>query len=226
MRRQTADRESPALRLERVARSLPGGRGAGPVDLRVDAGEVIGFSGPSGCGKSTLLRSIAGLDGDSSGRIEVDGVAVDRRPPGRRDITLVEQHLPLYEHLSARDNVDMAISGLRLDRSTRETRVAEALRILEVEALSSRRATELSGGERARICLARVVAREARVTLLDEPFAGLDEDARQHVRRCALAALRSRNSGVIVVTHDRDDLADMDRVVRFDDHGRVTTTSD
>ena len=221
MRSRTVDGERSALRLERVTRSLPGGRTVGPIDLELAPGDIVGFSGPSGCGKSTLLRSLAGLEGALRGRIEVDGVAVARRAAGRRDITLVEQHLPLYDHLSARENVEMSVSGLRIERAEREHRVTVAIERLGVEAFATRRAAALSGGERARVCLARVLARRARVTLLDEPFAGLDEAARETVRSRALEELRSHGTAVILVTHDRDDLSMVDWIVRFDDHGRT-----
>ena len=214
------------LRLERVTRSLPGGRSVGPLDLELAAGEIVGFSGPSGCGKSTLLRSIAGLEGDLAGRIEVDGVGVERRPAGRRGITLVEQHLPLYDHLTARENVDMAVSGLRLDRDERDRRIEEAVAGVGVDVFADRRALALSGGERARVCIARVLARRARVALLDEPFAGLDEAARETVRRRSLEDLRGHAGAVVLVTHDRDDLALVDRIVRFDDHGRIDAPTD
>ena len=226
VRSPTVESGGAALRLEAVIRSLPGGRSVGPIDLEVASGEIVGFTGPSGCGKSTLLRSITGLEGDLTGRIEVDGIGVDRRAPGRRDIVLVEQHLPLYEHLSARENVEMAVSGVRLDRSDRDHRIEDAMRSLDVLDFADRRADALSGGERARTCLARVLARRSRVALLDEPFAGLDERSRDLVRERTIAGLRACGSGVILVTHDRDDLSKVDRSMRFDDHGRVTPPSD
>ena len=147
----------PALRLRDVERRFRRGRGVGPIDLEVAAGAQHAIEGPSGCGKSTLLGVIAGLDRANRGSIEIDGRCVDRVPVGRRDLGLIEQHLPLYEHLDGRTNVAMAVSGLDISREDSRRRVEEALGLADAESLATRRAGTLSGGERARVCLARIL---------------------------------------------------------------------
>ena len=212
---------APALRLRGVERRFRGGRGVGPVDLELAHAGRLALIGSSGCGKSTLLRVIAGFDKADRGSIEIDGTCVDRIPLGRRDVSLIEQHLPLYEHLDARDNVAMAISGLRLPRDARATRIDEALNTADAIELADRRAETLSGGERARVCLARVLARRPAVALLDEPFSGLDPDRRTRIRSLTLDTLTNAGVAVMLVTHDDRDLADIDQRMSLTDTGNI-----
>jgi len=209
----------PALRIRGVERRFRGGRGVGPIDLELAPAGRLALVGPSGCGKSTLLRVITGFERADRGSIEISGVPVDRVPLGRRDVSLVEQHLPLYEHLRGRENVAMAISGLRLDRAERRDRVERALATAEATELADRRADTLSGGERARLCLARVLARRPAVALLDEPFGGLDPDRRTRIRTLALDTLTNAGVTVVLVTHDDRDLANIDRTMSLTDAG-------
>lgn len=220
---------TPALRLRDLERRHRSGlgigreprRGVGPIDLDVAPGEPLAILGPSGCGKSTLLAVIAGLDRPDRGTIEVDGVRVERRDPGRRDIGLVEQHLPLYEHLDGRGNVEMAISGLRLERPEVGSRTTSALEIADAVDLADRRAATLSGGERARICLARVLARRPTIALLDEPFNGLDPDRRRRLADLTLRTLGDAGVAVLLVTHDDRDLEGIDRRLVLDENGHL-----
>jgi len=113
----------------------------------------------------------------------------------------------------------MAISGLRLDRAERRDRVERALATAEATELADRRADTLSGGERARLCLARVLARRPAVALLDEPFGGLDPDRRTRIRTLALDTLTNAGVAVMLVTHDDRDLTDIDRTMSLTDAG-------
>jgi ABC-type Fe3+/spermidine/putrescine transport system ATPase subunit len=212
---------APALRLRGVERRFRGGRGVGPIDLELAPAGRLALIGSSGCGKSTLLRVITGFEKADRGTIEIAGTPVVRVPLGRRDVSLVEQHLPLYEHLRGRENVAMAISGLRLDRTERHERVERALATAEAIELADRKAEMLSGGERARICLARVLARRPAVALLDEPFSGLDPDRRSRIRSLTLDTLTNAGVAVMLVTHDDRDLADIDRTMSLNDTGKI-----
>ncbi len=211
-----------ALRLRGVERRFRGGRGVGPIDLDVAPAGRLALLGPSGCGKSTLLRVIAGFERAGRGTIEIAGRSVDRVPLGRRDLSLIEQHLPLYEHLAGHENVAMAISGLKIDRRDRASRIEQAIETAEAGDLVHRRADTLSGGERARICLARVLARRPAVALLDEPFNGLDPDRRGRIRDLALRTLSDAGVAVILVTHDDRDLEGFETRLHLDDDGHMT----
>lgn len=210
-----------ALLVVGLERRHPGGAGVGPLDIKLQGGRRLALLGPSGCGKTTLLRVLAGLEPADRGSIVVEGRNIDDAPPGHRAIGLVEQDLPLYDHLNVLENVDMAISGLRLDRAERRSRTAEALEIAGAADLGARKAGVLSGGERARTCLARLLARRPSVALLDEPFNGLDRHLREQVRHDTLRSLASAGVATILVTHDDRDLDPADEVLELDSNGRA-----
>jgi len=202
----TSSNQGPILRVREVVRRHRTGEGVGPLDLDLNRAEILGLVGPSGCGKSTLLRVIAGIEPTDRGRIEIDGRAVASLPPGRRSVGLLEQHLPLYEHLDVRDNVKMAVSGLVLDEEERRNRIESALSTARATTFSGQRASTLSGGERARTSLARLLARRPAVALLDEPFSALDRGLREEVRRDTLRTLTEVGVGIVLVSHDQVDL--------------------
>jgi ABC-type Fe3+/spermidine/putrescine transport system ATPase subunit len=181
------------------------------VSFDVADGELMVLVGPSGCGKSTLLRIIAGLDGAATGRVVLDGADVTALPPERRRIGLVFQDHALFPHRSVGQNIAF---GLRhLDRRARARRVEELLELVRLPGVGSRYPHELSGGEQQRIALARALAPDPAVVLLDEPFASLDATLRDDVRHDVVAALRARNAAAVLVTHERDEaLALGDRI--------------
>jgi len=181
------------------------------VSFDVFDGELLAMVGPSGCGKSTLLRIIAGLDGAASGRIVLDGSDVTALPPERRRIGLVFQDHALFPHRNVAQNISF---GLRhLDRRTRVARVDELLELVRLPGAAKRYPHELSGGEQQRIALARALAPDPTVVLLDEPFASLDPSLRDDVRTDVIAALRERNAAAVLVTHDREEALSLgDRV--------------
>ena len=181
------------------------------VSFDVVDGELLSMVGPSGCGKSTLLRIVAGLDDAASGRIVLDGVDVTALPPERRRIGLVFQDHALFPHRSVAQNISF---GLRhLDRRTRAARVDELLELVRLPGTGKRYPHELSGGEQQRIALARALAPDPAVVLLDEPFASLDPSLRDDVRNDVIAALRERRAAAVLVTHDREEALSLgDRV--------------
>jgi ABC-type sulfate/molybdate transport systems ATPase subunit len=181
------------------------------VSFDVADGELLALVGPSGCGKSTLLRIVAGLDEAAGGRVVLDGVDVSALPPERRRIGLVFQDHALFPHRTVEQNIAF---GLRhLDRGSRSRRVGELLELVRLPGVGGRYPHQLSGGEQQRIALARALAPDPAVVLLDEPFASLDQTLRDDVRRDVVDALRARNAAAVLVTHERDEaLALGDRV--------------
>ena len=211
----------PALELSGVERRHRSGRGVGPVDLVLESGTGLAVTGESGSGKSTLLRVVAGLDRADRGIVRVAGIDVGRSAPGRRDVAFVSQDLPLYDHLDVATNVHMAISGLDLDADARARRIDESIEAADAADFRNRRADRLSGGERARTCLARILARRPVVALLDEPFAGLDRRRRDAVRELVCSTLTAAGTAFLLVTHDPDDLGSVSRSVELGPDGRL-----
>lgn len=217
----SAEEIAPALELRGVERRHRSGRGVGPVDLALDASTGLAVLGESGSGKSTLLRVIAGLERPDRGIVRIAGVDAGRSTPGRRDVALVSQELPLYDHLDVRTNVHMAISGLDLERDDRARRIEESIAAADAAEFTNRRADRLSGGERARACLARILARRPAVALLDEPFAGLDRRRRESVRELVCSRLIAAGTAFLLVTHDAGDLVGVSRSIHLDPDGRL-----
>lgn len=201
----------PALAIDDVSRMIAGRNIVDHVSFEVAVGELMVLVGPSGCGKSSLLRVIAGLDHAADGRIALDGRDVTALPPERRRIGLVFQDHALFPHRRVDQNIAFGLTGL--DRRARSRRVDELLELVRLPDVGGRYPHELSGGEQQRIALARALAPDPAVVLLDEPFASLDPSLRDEVRGDVIGALRERNAAAVLVTHERDEaLALGDRI--------------
>ena len=183
------------------------------IDLAIEPGEFFALLGPSGSGKSTLLRVLAGFARPQAGRVLVDGADVSGVPPWRRDIGMVFQNYALWPHLSVRANVAFGLEERRLPRSVIERKVATALELVGLGEFGARRPSQLSGGQQQRVALARTIAIEPKVLLLDEPLSNLDAKLRVHMRAELLALQRKLGVTTIFVTHDQEEaLSIADRV--------------
>ena len=196
-------------------------RAVDQVDLDVGESEVLALLGPSGCGKTTTLRLIAGFERPDAGRIVLDGEEVAGRgrmvPPERRRVGVVFQDYALFPHLTVAQNVGYGV----LDRARRDTRVAEMLELVGLAGEASRLPHELSGGQQQRVAMARALAPEPALVLLDEPFSNLDAALRVRMRSEVRAILRDARATAVFVTHDQEEalsLADRIAVMRA---GRV-----
>ena len=207
----TLDQPRAALSVRDVTRRIVGRNVVDQVSFEVADGELVVIVGPSGCGKSTLLRAIAGLDPIADGRVALDGSDVTALPPEKRRIGLVFQDHALFPHRRVEQNIAFGLT--HLDRAARARRVDELLELVRLPGVGKRYPHELSGGEQQRIALARALAPDPAVVLLDEPFASLDPSLRDDVRTDVIEALRLRNAAAVLVTHDREEaLALGDRV--------------
>lgn len=179
--------------------------------------EVVALLGPSGSGKSTLLRVIAGLLVPDSGRVLLNGDDITALPTHRRNIGMVFQDDQLFAHRSVAQNIEFGPRMLGWDKARRSARVAELLDLVGLSALADRRVTELSGGEAKRVALARTLAPEPRVVLLDEPLTGLDRDLHDQLASDLAALLQRTNTTALLVTHDNDEAASIaHRIVTID----------
>lgn len=191
------------------------------LDLRVSDGRTLAIVGPSGCGKTTILRLIAGFERPDAGTIVIGGTVVSGPewvPPHRRGIGYVPQEGGLFPHLTVGQNVTF---GLERAEAT-EDRLRELLDLVSLDpTFAGRRPDQLSGGEQARVALARAMAIRPRVMLLDEPFSALDADLRGETRDAVRSLLDATGVTAIVVTHDREDAHDFADEVAVMDAGRV-----
>ncbi len=191
------------------------------ASFTVQHGRVAALLGPSGCGKTTALRLIAGLERPDGGDVLLDGTSILDRPPHRRGIGLLFQELALFPHLDVRANVEFGLRMARWPRERRERRVAELLALVGLSALANRQVDTLSGGERQRVGLARALAPEPDVLLLDEPLGALDEARKRELRRELHGLLDRLGTTALIVSHDlRDAQALADDLIVMD-AGRV-----
>ena len=192
------------------------------VDLTVPTGKLVALLGPSGSGKTTLLRIIAGLEfaDPGSGRINFHGEDVTDVQAGKRGVGFVFQHYALFRHMTVAENVAFGLTvrarALRPSKDEIAERVNKLLRLVQLETLGQRYPTQLSGGQRQRIALARALAVEPKVLLLDEPFGALDAKVRKELRRWLRQFQDEIGISTIFVTHDQEEaleLADEDVVM-------------
>lgn len=189
--------------------------------LSAEPGEVVALLGPNGAGKTTLLRAMAGLQ-PARGTLELAGRDVLRLPPYERGIGWVPQERVLFAHLTALDNVAYGLRAQGRSRSESRTTARDWLERAGVAELAARRPSQLSGGQAARVALARALAPRPDLLLLDEPLAALDANARDDVRRLLRTTLSGGDAAVLVVTHDPVDVVALaDRAVVLDSGGVV-----
>jgi sulfate transport system ATP-binding protein len=175
------------------------------ISLTVPDGSLTALLGPSGSGKSTLLRMIAGLEEPGAGQIVIGGNDVTRTPARKREIGFVFQHYAAFKHMTVRDNVAFGLRIRRTEKATIRDRVDELLRLVHLEAYAQRYPSQLSGGQRQRMALARALAVQPRVLLLDEPFGALDATVRKDLRAWLRRLHDEVNVTTILVTHDQEE---------------------
>jgi sulfate transport system ATP-binding protein len=184
------------------------------VAIEVPAGSLTALLGPSGSGKSTLLRVISGLEAPDAGRVEIDGRDATNVSPQRRGIGFVFQHYAAFKHMSVRDNVAFGLTIRKRPRKEIDARVDELLRVVGLEGYQRRFPAQLSGGQRQRMALARALAVEPRVLLLDEPFGALDANVRAELRAWLRRLHEQVHVTTVLVTHDQEEAMEVaDRIV-------------
>ena len=214
-----------SIKVENVSRRFGNFTALENVSLDIDEGELVALLGPSGSGKTTLLRVIAGLESADAGRVLLDGEDTSDLRVQQRNVGFVFQHYALFRHMTIFENVAF---GLRV--RPRETRPSNAeikdkvnglLKMVQLDWLGDRYPHQLSGGQRQRIALARALAIEPRVLLLDEPFGALDAKVRKDLRRWLRNLHNEIKITSVFVTHDQEEALEVaDRIVVFND-GRI-----
>ena len=191
------------------------------VDFTVPAGSLTALLGPSGSGKSTLLRAIAGLDTPDTGTITINGVDVTGVPPQRRGIGFVFQHYAAFKHLTVRDNVAFGLKIRKLPKSEIADKVDNLLEVVGLAGFQTRYPNQLSGGQRQRMALARALAVDPQVLLLDEPFGALDAKVREDLRAWLRRLHDEVHVTTVLVTHDQAEALDVADRIAVLNKGRI-----
>ncbi len=191
------------------------------VDLTIPTGRLTALLGPSGGGKTTLLRIIAGLETPDAGSVEIQGVDATALPVQKRNVGFVFQHYAAFKHLSVRRNVAFGLEIRKRPKAEVERTVDELLHLVHLEGFADRKPSQLSGGQRQRMALARALAIEPSVLLLDEPFGALDAQVRKELRDWLRRLHDERPVTTVFVTHDQEEALEVaDTIVVIND-GRI-----
>jgi sulfate transport system ATP-binding protein len=195
------------------------------VSVEVPTGSLTALLGPSGSGKSTLLRVIAGLERPDAGEVRLEGEDVTRVPPQLRGVGFVFQHYAAFKHMTVWENVAFGLKIRRRPRAEVRARVSELLELVQLARLAERYPAQLSGGQRQRMGLARALAVDPKVLLLDEPFGALDARVRKELRLWLRRLHDETHTTTVIVTHDQEEAMEVaDRVVVMN-AGRVEQTA-
>ncbi|MCP3977496.1 MAG: ABC transporter ATP-binding protein [bacterium] len=191
------------------------------IDLEIQDGEFFSLLGPSGCGKTTTLRMIAGLEYPTAGSIRIFGEEMGLRPPNKRPINTVFQSYALFPHMNVEDNIGFGLRMQKVEKAEVSSRVGEAIDLVRLTGLNSRRPGELSGGQQQRVALARALVNRPKVLLLDEPLGALDLKLRQTMQ-LELKDIQS-NVGItfVYVTHDQEEALTMSDRIGVMNHGQL-----
>jgi sulfate/thiosulfate transport system ATP-binding protein len=191
------------------------------VSLEVPTGSLVALLGPSGSGKSTLLRIVAGLERPDAGTVRIAGEDVTGAAPQERGIGFVFQHYAAFKHMTVFDNVAFGLKVRRRPRAEIRARVDELLALVQLEGMAKRYPSQLSGGQRQRMGLARALAVEPRVLLLDEPFGALDARVRKELRTWLRRLHDETKTTTVIVTHDQEEAMEVAETVAVMNGGRI-----
>ena len=209
------------IRIDGVTKRFGAVTAVDDVTLTIRENEFFGLLGPSGCGKTTLLRMLAGFERPDAGRILLDGADLTRTKPYRRPLNMMFQSYALFPHMTVERNVAYGLRMERVPKREALARAHEALELVRLRGLESRRPAQLSGGQKQRVALARALVKRPRVLLLDEPLSALDRQIRAEMQIELKLLQHSVGITFVVVTHDQEEALTMaDRIAVMED-GRI-----
>ncbi len=191
------------------------------VSVDVPDGSLTALLGPSGSGKSTLLRTIAGLEQPDSGQVVISGEVATALPPQRRNVSFVFQHYAAFKHMTVRENVGFGLKIRKRPKAEIRARVDELLHLVQLDGFGERYPAQLSGGQRQRMAMARALAVEPKVLLLDEPFGALDARVREELRDWLRRLHDEVHVTTVLVTHDQEEAMEVASWIVVMNHARV-----
>src|SRR6266700_3348036 len=191
------------------------------VTIDVESGSLTALLGPSGSGKSTLLRIVAGLQRPDSGEIRLAGEDATEVAPQKRGVGFVFQHYAAFKHMSVRQNIAFGLVVRKRPKDEVRARVDQLLELVQLQGFGDRFPAQLSGGQRQRMALARALAPEPKVLLLDEPFGALDARVRQELRGWLRRLHETTHTTTVFVTHDQEEAMEVADTVVVMNRGRV-----
>jgi len=201
------------LELKNISKAFDGTPVLKGLDLDVQRGEFITLLGASGCGKTTTLRIIAGLEMPDGGSVVLEGQDITNLEPNKRNVNTVFQNYALFPHMNVADNVSYGLRIRKVPKTEIASRVAEALKLVQLEEYGKRMPDQLSGGQRQRIAIARAVINEPKVLLLDEPLGALDLKLRRQMQLELKRLQKQLGITFIYITHDQEEAINMsDRI--------------
>ncbi|MBD2183761.1 TOBE-like domain-containing protein [Planktothrix sp. FACHB-1355] len=210
-----------SILIEDVSKRFGSFQAVDSVNLHIHSGKLVALLGPSGSGKSTLLRLIAGLETPDTGRIRISGKDMTYENVQSRGIGFVFQHYALFKHMTVRENVAFGLQIRKASRFYVRERVEELLDLVQLRGLGDRYPSQLSGGQRQRVALARTLAVNPQVLLLDEPFGALDAKVRKELRASLRHLHEKVNVTTVFVTHDQEEAMELADEIAVFNKGQV-----
>jgi len=208
------------LRIENLTKDFDVYKAVNNVSLDIGKGEIFALLGSSGCGKSTLLRMLAGLEMPSSGRIVLAGRDLATLPPYERPMNMMFQSYALFPHLSVWENIAFGLKRGRMARDQIAQRVEAMLKLVQLEKFAKRKPHQLSGGQQQRVALARSLAKQPQLLLLDEPLGALDKKLREETQIELVNIIESVGVTCVMVTHDQEEAMTMASRIAIMSEGR------
>ncbi len=195
----------PIVEFENVRKTFGDFTAVDGLSLKIYPREFFALLGPSGCGKTTLLRMLAGFETPTSGRILLDGMDISAVPPNKRPVNMMFQSYALFPHLSVRENIAFGLKRANRPKSEVDDRTAEMLQLVQMTDFAARKPHQLSGGQRQRVALARSLAKNPKLLLLDEPLGALDAKLREQTQFELVNIQEKLGTTFVIVTHDQEE---------------------